>query len=441
MPHDPTAIRNVALVGHHGAGKTTLAEALLAATGAIARRGSVEKGSTVMDFEAEEVARQLSISTSLAPFTVNGVKVNLLDTPGLRRLRRRDGHGPRQRRPGRRGGQRHRRRPGADRGHLARRGPPRSATPDRHQQARPGAGGLRPHAGRDQVHLRRRRGAGGAAHRARGRLPRCDRPARRHRDPLRHPGRRLGGRRDHPAARPRGPHPRGPRRRGAHRPRAARRGHRRGRRRSHGALSRGRDARLRGAREEPGRRRRLGERLPGAVLLCRQRCGGRPPRPPDRGAVPQPRLPAAADGHRGDRDGRDPLRPGGPDGPDRDQDLQRQPHRQDVPLQGRLGHPAARRRPRQLAHQGGGAAARAPEHRRARHRTGHQRRGGRLRRRAPAERDTHGRHPRAQGAARRGAAARAAPAGAASGGEARHAGPTTTSSCRGCSASATRTRR
>ncbi len=82
MPHDPTAIRNVALVGHHGAGKTTLAEALLAATGAIARRGSVEKGTTVMDFEPEEMSRQLSISTSLAPFTVNGVKVNLLDTPG-----------------------------------------------------------------------------------------------------------------------------------------------------------------------------------------------------------------------------------------------------------------------------------------------------------------------------------------------------------------------
>ena len=82
MSHDPTAIRNVALVGHHGAGKTTLAEALLAATGAIARRGSVEKGTTVMDFEPEEAARQLSISTSLAPFTVNGVKVNLLDTPG-----------------------------------------------------------------------------------------------------------------------------------------------------------------------------------------------------------------------------------------------------------------------------------------------------------------------------------------------------------------------
>ena len=82
MPNDPTAIRNVALVGHHGAGKTTLAEALLAATGALARRGSVEKGTTVMDFEPEEMARQLSISTSLASFTVNGVKVNLLDTPG-----------------------------------------------------------------------------------------------------------------------------------------------------------------------------------------------------------------------------------------------------------------------------------------------------------------------------------------------------------------------
>ncbi len=82
MPHDPSAIRNVALVGHHGAGKTTLAEALLAASGSLLRRGSVEKGTTVMDFEPEEMARQLSISTSLASFEVNGVKVNLLDTPG-----------------------------------------------------------------------------------------------------------------------------------------------------------------------------------------------------------------------------------------------------------------------------------------------------------------------------------------------------------------------
>jgi elongation factor G len=82
VSHDPTAIRNVALVGHHGAGKTTLAEALLAVTGAIPRRGSVEKGTSTCDFEPEEISRQLSISTALAPFTVNGVKVNLLDTPG-----------------------------------------------------------------------------------------------------------------------------------------------------------------------------------------------------------------------------------------------------------------------------------------------------------------------------------------------------------------------
>src|SRR5271156_261848 len=82
VPHDPTAIRNVALVGHHGAGKTTLAESLLAATGSLSRRGSVEKGTTVCDFEPEEISRHLSVSTALAPITVNGVKVNLLDTPG-----------------------------------------------------------------------------------------------------------------------------------------------------------------------------------------------------------------------------------------------------------------------------------------------------------------------------------------------------------------------
>ena len=82
MSRDPTAIRNVALVGHHGAGKTTLAEALLSATGAIKRRGSVDKGTTTCDFEPEEIARHLSISTALAPFTIDDVKVNVLDTPG-----------------------------------------------------------------------------------------------------------------------------------------------------------------------------------------------------------------------------------------------------------------------------------------------------------------------------------------------------------------------
>jgi elongation factor G len=78
----PSDIRNVALVGHHAAGKTTLAEALLLATGALSRQGSVEKGTTVCDFEPEEISRQLSVSFSIAPFSIDGVKVNLLDAPG-----------------------------------------------------------------------------------------------------------------------------------------------------------------------------------------------------------------------------------------------------------------------------------------------------------------------------------------------------------------------
>jgi elongation factor G len=77
-----SGIRNVALVGHHGAGKTTLVEALLASTGAISRQGSIERGSTVCDFEPEEISRQLSVSLAIAPISVDGVKVNLLDAPG-----------------------------------------------------------------------------------------------------------------------------------------------------------------------------------------------------------------------------------------------------------------------------------------------------------------------------------------------------------------------
>jgi len=59
-----------------------LAEALLVSTGAISRQGSVEKGTTVCDFEPEEVSRQLSVSMALAPITVGGVKVNVVDSPG-----------------------------------------------------------------------------------------------------------------------------------------------------------------------------------------------------------------------------------------------------------------------------------------------------------------------------------------------------------------------
>lgn len=79
----PQRIRNVALIGHHKAGKTTLAEALLANAGVIAKRGRVESGNTVCDFEPEEIAHHLSISASLAPFEHKGHKINLVDMPGF----------------------------------------------------------------------------------------------------------------------------------------------------------------------------------------------------------------------------------------------------------------------------------------------------------------------------------------------------------------------
>ncbi|HXZ64352.1 MAG TPA: elongation factor G-like protein EF-G2 [Streptosporangiaceae bacterium] len=78
----PESVRNVVLVGHSGAGKTTLAEALLLATGTIQREGRVEDGSTASDFDEVEIRQQRSVNLTLVPFTHEGVKVNLLDTPG-----------------------------------------------------------------------------------------------------------------------------------------------------------------------------------------------------------------------------------------------------------------------------------------------------------------------------------------------------------------------
>jgi elongation factor G len=78
----PDSVRNVVLVGHSGAGKTTLTEALLAGTGTIPRAGRVEDGSTVSDFDEVEVRQQRSVNLTLAPLVHGGVKVNLLDTPG-----------------------------------------------------------------------------------------------------------------------------------------------------------------------------------------------------------------------------------------------------------------------------------------------------------------------------------------------------------------------
>ena len=75
-------IRNVALVGHNGAGKTSLAEALLHRSGVTSRLGRVEDGTTTCDWAPEERQRGMSLSLAVAPFTWRGHKVNLIDTPG-----------------------------------------------------------------------------------------------------------------------------------------------------------------------------------------------------------------------------------------------------------------------------------------------------------------------------------------------------------------------
>jgi elongation factor G len=75
-------VRNVVLVGHSGSGKSSLVEALLVATGTIQRPGSIEEGTTVSDFDEVEVRQQRSVNLTLAPVVHNGIKVNLLDTPG-----------------------------------------------------------------------------------------------------------------------------------------------------------------------------------------------------------------------------------------------------------------------------------------------------------------------------------------------------------------------
>jgi elongation factor G len=80
--YEPGNIRNIALVGHGGAGKTTLGEALLFTTGAVNRMGKIEDGNTVSDHDPEEVRRGISVSLSLLPFEWDGAKVNVLDTPG-----------------------------------------------------------------------------------------------------------------------------------------------------------------------------------------------------------------------------------------------------------------------------------------------------------------------------------------------------------------------
>ena len=79
----PDKIRNVAVVGHGGSGKTTLVESLLHAAGATARFGKVDDGTSILDTDPEEHKRRITINVAIASFTNEGIKLNLLDTPGF----------------------------------------------------------------------------------------------------------------------------------------------------------------------------------------------------------------------------------------------------------------------------------------------------------------------------------------------------------------------
>lgn len=81
--YDSTKIKNIAIAGHAGSGKTSLTEALLYKSGASDRLGKVADGNTVSDYMPEEIKRKCSVYTSLSCFERDGFKVNLLDTPGL----------------------------------------------------------------------------------------------------------------------------------------------------------------------------------------------------------------------------------------------------------------------------------------------------------------------------------------------------------------------
>src|SRR5881409_3823011 len=82
MSLEPGKIRNVAVVGHRGTGKTSLVEALLFQAGATNRLGTVESGSTVSDWDEDEHRRQMSLSASISNLEWQGRKINLIDTPG-----------------------------------------------------------------------------------------------------------------------------------------------------------------------------------------------------------------------------------------------------------------------------------------------------------------------------------------------------------------------
>src|SRR6266496_2476792 len=82
MPLEPGKIRNVAVVGHRGTGKTSLVEAMLFQAGAANRLGTIESGSTVSDWDDDEQRRQMSLAASICHVEWQDRKINLIDTPG-----------------------------------------------------------------------------------------------------------------------------------------------------------------------------------------------------------------------------------------------------------------------------------------------------------------------------------------------------------------------
>jgi elongation factor G len=81
--HEAASLRNVAVVGHGGCGKTQLVSALLLAAGAVNRLGLVNDGTTATDFDEEELTRKHTLSSSLVHADWGGLKINLIDTPGF----------------------------------------------------------------------------------------------------------------------------------------------------------------------------------------------------------------------------------------------------------------------------------------------------------------------------------------------------------------------
>ena len=79
---DPSRLFNVALVSHGGAGKTSLAEAVLFKSGAVNRLGKVEDGSSTTDFDPDELKRHMSVSLALAPLDWRDAQINVIDAPG-----------------------------------------------------------------------------------------------------------------------------------------------------------------------------------------------------------------------------------------------------------------------------------------------------------------------------------------------------------------------